>query len=110
MPYTTFYARKSYIEKNEDTCIKFSKAISKGLKYVNEHKASDTAKVISKQFPDNSINDLILMINNYKKADSWLENSNVTKKSFENLEDLLIKNKLIKDYAPYKKLVINYAK
>ena len=110
MPYTVFYAKKSYIKENEDLCIKFSKAISKSLDYVNNHKSDDIAKIISKQFPDNSINDLAIMIKHYKDADTWLDNSNVNKKIFENLEDLLIKNKLIKDYVPYKKLVINYEK
>ena len=47
------------------------------------------------------------MIQNYKQADSWLNNTVVSKKLFENLEDLLIKNKLIESYVPFNKLVIN---
>ena len=108
MPYTVFYAKKSYIKNNEDICKKFASAINKGLNYVNTHEPIDTAKVISKQFPDNSINELELMIKHYKDADTWLDNSLVSATSFKNLEDLLIKNDLIKEYVSHKKLIINY--
>lgn len=107
MPYTVFYSRKSYIKDNKELLIKFNKAIDKGLLYVKNHDAKDIAKVISKQFPDNSINDLEMMIKNYKDADSWLQNHNISKTSYKNLENLLKDNGLIKDFVPYNKLVIN---
>ena len=107
MPYTTFYAKKSYIKNNSETITKFSKAITKALKYVNNNSALDTAKIIHKQFPDNSISDLEIMIQNYLDADSWLESSYIDEEIFINLEDLLIENKLIKSYVPFNKLVIN---
>ena len=47
------------------------------------------------------------MIKNYKDSDSWLDNTYTSEESFKNLEDLLIKNKLIEKYVPYNKLVIN---
>ena len=110
MPYTVFYAKKSYIKDNSKICEKFSKAISKGLDYVNNNDAIDTAKIISKQFPDNSIIELETMIKHYKDSDSWLSDTKVSNESLENLENLLIKNKLIKNKIPYNKLVINYEK
>ena len=110
MPYTTFYAKKSYIKENEETIKKYVAAIDDGLNFVNNHSASDIAKIISKQFPDTSINDLTSMINHYKEADSWLKNSYITKRSFENLEEVLAKNKLIDSNVPFNKLVINFEK
>jgi len=107
MPYTVFYSKKSYVNDNKDLLLRFNNAINKGLTYVDEHTPKEIAMIISKQFPDNSINDLELMIKNYKDADSWLSDNTISKKSFENLEELLIDNNLIKDYVPYNKLVIN---
>ena len=107
MPYTVFYSRKSYIKDNKELLIKFNKAIDKGLLYVKNHDPKDIAKVISNQFPDNSINDLEMMIKNYKDADSWLQNHNISKTSYKNLENLLKDNGLIKNFVPYNKLVIN---
>ena len=107
MPYTTFYSRKSFVKENKDLLIKFNNALNKGLKFTEENDPKTIAEVIHKQFPDNTINELKTMISNYKDADSWLSDTYVSKKLFENLEDLLIKNKLIDSYVPYKKLVIN---
>ena len=108
MPYTVFYAKKSYIKDNEKVIKGFNSAINLGLKYTKEHSAKDIANLISKQFPDTSINDLTLMTQNYKDADSWLDNTYTSEDSFKNLEDLLIKNKLMDNYVPYNKLFINY--
>lgn len=110
MPYTTFYARKSYINDNEKIINKFVKSISEGLKYTDTHTPKEIANVISKQFPDTSINDLELMIKNYKEADTWLPNTHITEDSFNNLQKLLIDNNLSKKYVPYEELIINYEK
>lgn len=108
MPYTVFYAKKSYVENNKDILEKYVLSIDEGLEYVSTHTSKEVAEVIHKQFPDNTINDLSKMIEHYKDADSWLSNSYTSKKSFENLEKILIENKLINGYVPYKKLVINF--
>jgi NitT/TauT family transport system substrate-binding protein len=108
MPYTDFYARKSYIEENEDTIKKFTNAINKGLQFVMENKAEDIAKVIITQFPDITIEDLTSIIDNYKQADTWYENSFISEEDYKNLEDIMIDNNLIDDYVPYDKLVKNY--
>ena len=108
MPYTTFYARKSYIKNNKGIIKSFEKAIDKGLDYVNKHNSKDIAEVIAKQFPNASINDLTLMIENYKNADSWLDNSYISKESLDNLQNILIENKLINKKVNYDKLVLNF--
>ena len=107
MPYTVFYAKKSYIKKNKKLIESFNKSINEGLEYTKNHSSKDIAKLISKQFPDSSINDLEMMIQNYKDADSWLDNTTTTPKSLDNLQNLLLENKLIEKKVPYKKLVLD---
>lgn len=108
MPYTAFYARKSYIKNNKETIKKYVNAISKGLNYVNNHDSKDIAKIIKNQFKDNTLNELEIMIDNYKKADSWLTNTHITEESFRNLENVMIDNGLLDDYVSFNDLVINY--
>ena len=108
VPYTTFYARKSYIKNNEDTVIKFTNALNKALQFVNENTAEDVAKVILPQFPDTALNDLTKIVSRYKNADSWLSTPYVSEDSFKNLEDIMINNDLLEDYVPYNDLVNNY--
>lgn len=106
MPYTTFYARKSYIENNKDVVKSFTKAINKGLEFVKNNDEMKIAKSIYKQFPDLSLNDLSTIIKRYKDADSFLDSSYIEEKLLVNLENLLIDNNLLKDYVPYNDLII----
>jgi len=107
VPYTTFYARKSYIDHNKETIKAFSTAINKALDYVKNTESKDIAKVILPQFPDTSLNDLTKIIARYKEADSWQNNINVSKESYNNLEDILLDNKLVNKKTPYNDLVVN---
>lgn len=106
MPYTTFYARKSYIANNKEIIKSFTKAINKGLEFVKNNDEMKIAKSIYKQFPDLSLNDLSTIIKRYKDADSFLDSSYIEEKLLVNLENLLIDNNLLKDYVPYNDLII----
>lgn len=106
MPYTTFYARKSYIENNKEIIKSFTKAINKGLEFVKNNNEMKIAKSIYKQFPDLSLNDLSTIVKRYKDADSFLDSSYIEEKLLINLENLLIDNNLLKDYVPYNDLII----
>ena len=106
MPYTTFYARKSYIENNKEIIKSFTKAINKGLEFVKNNDEMKIAKSIYKEFPDLSLNDLSTIIKRYKDADSFLDSSYIEEKLLVNLENLLIDNNLLKDYVPYNDLII----
>ena len=106
MPYTTFYARKSYIENNKEIIKSFTKAINKGLEFVKNNDEMKIAKSIYKQFPDLSLNELSTIVKRYKDADSFLDSSYIEEKLLVNLENLLIDNNLLKDYVPYNDLII----
>ena len=108
VPYTAFYARKSYIDKNPEIIKKFTNAINKGLEYTLNNDSTTIANDIIEQFPDTNIKDLALMIERYKEYDCWLENPYISEKLFTNLEDFLIDFDLIKKYVPYNGLVNNF--
>ena len=107
MPYTAFYTKKSSLENDEDTLKKFTKAINKGLKFCTENDAKEIAKSIHNQFKDSNMDDLETFVKRYKESDSWLKDTYIKEEYFKNLEDLLIKNKLIAKYVPYNDLIKN---
>ncbi|MBE6132042.1 MAG: ABC transporter substrate-binding protein [Erysipelotrichaceae bacterium] len=109
VPYTCFSSLKSYLNKNEDKLTRFTKAIIKGLDYVNNNKPEDIASYLQKDFSSSSNEELINVINNYKKIKAWPIEMNFTKKSFDKLIDIVKEaNELEKDVVvPYEKLVIN---
>ena len=107
MPYTPFFARKSYINNNKDIINKFRNAINKGLKYVKEQDNKEIAKLILNQFPDTSLNEIEKIVSNYKEHDSWFPNTTIPEDKYKNLEDILIRANLIKGYVNFNDLVIN---
>lgn len=108
VPYTAFYARKSYIEENPEIIEGFTKAIAKAITYTLENDATKVAEGIVDQFPDTDVSELALMIDRYKEYDCWLENPFVSEELFTNLEDFLIDFDLLSDYVPYEDLVNNF--
>ncbi len=107
VPYTTFYARKSYIKDNEKLIKDFSKALNKGIDYVKNNEPEKVAKSILNQFPDSSLKDLTTMVKRYKEADSWLDSTKIEENTFTNLEDIMMKAGNLESYVPFKDLVNN---
>ncbi len=108
VPYTAFYARKSYIEKHSDIITKFTNAIAKGIKYTLENDAQTVAQDIINEFPDTKVADLAKMIERYREYDCWLPNPFIEEELFTNLEEFLIDFDLIKDNVPFNDLVHNF--
>ena len=107
VPYTTFLARKSYLENNEDLIKRFVKALNKGIEYTFNNDDEKLAQIISPQFPDSSIEEITRIIKRYREADSWFSNTYISKESFENLEEMMINADMIPDYVPYDYLIKN---
>ena len=107
VPYTTYNAKKSYIEKNPKVIEGFTKAIQKGLDYTHTHTSEEIAKHIQDYFPDTKEKDLIEIIQRYKDIDSWYDTTFISEKDFKHIEEI-VKNagKLDKE-APYNKLIDN---
>lgn len=105
VPYTAYNAKKSYIKNNPEIINKFTNAINKGLKYVKETDSSIIAKDIYSYFPELSLNDLTAIVENYKTNDAWANSSNISKKDFDHLQDIIISANELDKKAPYDKLV-----
>lgn len=107
VPYTAYNAKKSYIKNNPEIIEGFSKAIQKGLDYVHGHSAKDVAEVISKEFPDNSLNELTDIVQKYMDIDAWFDTTYINEDDFNHILDIVDNASELSDRAPYKKLVDN---
>ena len=107
MPYTTYYARKSYIENNKDIIDKFKKALNKGLEFVKNNEPEIVAEAIHNQFKDESINNLTTMIKRYKDYDCWYDDTHIKEIAYQNLEQVMLDNSLIEKKVDFKTLVNN---
>ena len=107
VPYTAFYARKSYIDSNEKLLSSFVRALNKGLKYTKKTDSSVLAGIIKNQFPDTKEDELTNIIERYKNADSWWDSTYVNKEAYERLEDIMIYNNSLDKKVNFNKLVTN---
>ncbi len=105
VPYTSYNARKSYIEKNQDVIEGFNEAITKGQEYVYSHNEEEIAKTIIDFFPDMTINELTKMIKRYKDNNAWGKNTYFKKEEFDRLQEIMINAGKLDKKVDYNKLV-----
>lgn len=105
IPYTAYCALGSYIEENPDIIQKFTNAIYKGQQYVKDHSAEDIAKVISPQFTELGLDELITVIERYKVNDTWCEEPLLKEESLDRLMDVMELAGELNKRVPYDKVV-----
>ncbi len=107
IPYTAYFAKKSYIEENKTTIQNFTNAIYKGQKWVKEHTAKEIAEVIQGFFPDTDLELLATAIQSYKDIDAWNETPVMKEESFNKLQEVMTSAGELTKKAPYDVIVNN---
>lgn len=107
IPYTGYIAKQSYMQENKDVIKRFTKAVAKGQQWVTEHSASDIARAISSQFPDNDEQTLETAVKSYKDIDAWNQTPVMSEEAFKNLERVIIEAGELGSEVPFNDIVDN---
>ena len=107
IPYTAYFAKKSYIKENSDTIEKFTRAIYKGQKYVEEHSMEEVAELIKDFFPDTDVKLLAKVLQSYKDIDAWKTDPTMKEEAFNKLQEVMTEAGELEKKAPYNKIVNN---
>ena len=111
VPYTSFSAKKSYIDAHPDLIQHFTNALQAGMDYVNSHTPEEIAVAIAPQFPENDVATLTTIVSRYSEQDTWKDNLVFEKDSFELLQDILESAGELDERTEYTDLVTTeYAK
>lgn len=105
VPYTAYNAKTSYIENNKKIIENFTKAIQKGLDFVNNSDSETVAKSIVTFFPDTPLHDIINVIDRYKEQDTWPKTTSFTKDSFDHLQEIMTASGELDKTVNYKDLI-----
>lgn len=89
IPYTAYFAKKSYIDENEELIQKFVDAIYEGQIWVDTHSSREVAEILMYSFPDTDIDVLETVVQRYKDIDAWNKTPVMTKESFNRLQDVI---------------------
>lgn len=107
IPYTAYFASKSFIEENPALIQSFVDAIYEAQTWVATHTALEIAEVIAPSFEGTDIEILETVVQRYKDIDAWNTTPVMTKESFERLEDVMIEAGELSSKVPFSKLVNN---
>lgn len=107
IPYTAYFAKKSYIEENADIIQGFTNAIYKGEKWVKEHSAKEIAEAIISFFPDTSLDMITTSVQSYMDIDAWKSTPVLKEESFKLLQDVMKEAGELEKEADYSKVVNN---
>ena len=105
VPYTSYSARISYIEKNPDIIEKFTRALQKGLDFVHNSSDEEVANSILEFFPDTSLNDLTKVIARYRGIDAWPTTTTFKEESFNHLQEIMKASGELEETVDYDQLI-----
>ena len=105
VPYTAYCTTKDYLEENEDVVASFTRALQKGMEYVNTHTPEEIAAVIAPQFEETDIETIETIVKRYYEQETWKNNLIFEESSFDLLQNILMDAGELDSPVPYDKLV-----
>ncbi|MCM1025787.1 MAG: ABC transporter substrate-binding protein [Roseburia sp.] len=105
VPYTSFSAKKSYLESHADTVQAFTNALQKGMDFVQSHTPEEIAEVIAPQFAETDRETLTKIVERYYKQDTWKTDLVFKQDAFDLLQNILKDAGVLEEKVPYDDLV-----
>jgi len=105
VPYTAYCTTKEYLAENEEVVLRFTKALQKGMEYVNTHTPEEIAAVIAPQFEETDIETIETIVKRYYEQETWKDNLIFEESSFDLLQNILMDAGELNEPVPYDKLV-----
>ncbi len=107
IPYTAYFAKKSYIEGNSDLIQRFTNAVYRGQQWVATHTAAEIAETVADQFPDTELALLEKSVKSYQSIDAWNATPVMGKAGFDRLQSVMTEAGELAKTADYDKVVNN---
>ena len=107
IPYTAYFAKKSFIEKNADLVQRFTNAVYKGQQWVATHTDAEVAEAVASFFPDTSPELLTASVASYRAIDAWNTDPVMTAESFARLQTVMTEAGELTKTADFDKVVNN---
>lgn len=105
VPFTTYMAKESYIDKNEAIVEKFVRALYKAQKWVEKNDAKEIAKLVQPYFEDSDVETLAVVVDRYKKQGSFATDMKLTEEGWNNLKAIMTEAGELPNNVEYEKLV-----
>jgi NitT/TauT family transport system substrate-binding protein len=105
VPYTTFMAKESFMKENNETIEKFTRAVYKAQKWVEEHEPAETAELIQSYFEDTELDIIETVVDRYRSQGSFAADPILDEEEWNNLQDIMDEAGELPGRIPHEKLV-----
>lgn len=89
IPYTAYFALESYLTQHDDVVRRFTNAIARGQRWVQEHSDLEVAQAIADQFPDTDVAVLEQVAARYRSIGAWKAEPTMDEEDFDRLMDVM---------------------
>ena len=89
IPYTAYFANKSWLQANADTAQRFVNAIAKAQQWVMDHTDRQVAEAIIDQVPDTTLDELEAVTARHRQIDAWNAAPMMARSALERLETVM---------------------
>jgi NitT/TauT family transport system substrate-binding protein len=89
VPYTTFMTKESTMKDNQEMIEKFTRAIYKAQKWVQDNSADEIAKVIQPHFTDTDLELIATVVDRYKSQGSFATDPILDEEEWNNLQNIM---------------------
>ena len=107
VPYTSYIAKRSWLNENEETAKGFLRAILRGVEYAQTQDANSIAEYLVEYFPSTSAQSLATSVTSYRNIDAWVTDMAMTEASFARLQDIIASAGELSERADFDALVDN---
>ena len=89
VPYTSYIAKKSWIDGHKDVVEGFLRAMIKGVNFAQTKSPEECARLLIGYFANTSEASLATSVKNYRDIDAWVTDMAMTEASFTRLQDIM---------------------
>ncbi len=107
IPYTGYIAKRSWLNKNEETAKGFLRAILRAIDYIGTTSAEEIAPYLEGAFPSTSQQSIITSLKSYLAIDAWFTDMAMPEESFERLQDVIAEAGELPERVNFASLVDN---
>lgn len=103
--YTAYHVRKSYLERNPDLLVRFTRALLRGVEWVETHSPEEVAEVVRPFFPDIDFDVLVSSLARYMEQGSWNPTLIPSEEGFANLQKVMMAAGHLSETVPFEVLM-----
>ena len=103
--YTAYSTTLDYYNNNKEVLEKFTRALYKGQKFVENATDKEIAETVQPFFTDINLDVLIEVVNRYRSINAWCKNPMFSKEGFNRLQDIMIEAKELDSKVEFNDLV-----